>query len=249
MTPEATEVAWLLKEKYDGEKTEGFFADCARLQAGEPLAYLIGYIPFLTSTIYLDNHPLIPRTETEFWVNEVITELTTRNKESFRALDLCAGSGCIGVAFAQAFPKATMDFAERETRLHPTIQKNLTENHLTNSGAIYGGDLFEEVTGRYDIILSNPPYIDPALCRAEQCVLEYEPHEALFGGEAGTTVLGHIIQRTNPHLAHGGQLYLEHEPEQTAFVREYGMHFGFMVDTRPDQYGVERYTCLTRQDV
>ncbi len=61
------DIAWLLQEKYGGEKSEAFFADCKRLALGEPLGYLIGHTPFLDCTIYLDSKPLIPRAETEFW--------------------------------------------------------------------------------------------------------------------------------------------------------------------------------------
>ena len=69
------EVDWLLNEKYHGEKTSAFFTDCVRLETGEPLAYVIGHIPFLDCTIYLDSRPLIPRVETEFWVEKLITTI------------------------------------------------------------------------------------------------------------------------------------------------------------------------------
>ena len=98
---------WLLKEKYHGEKTDGFFADCKRLALGEPLAYLIGWTPFLNTKIWLDSHPLIPRPETEFWVERAITSMRENAQDTLgflaepaKVLDLCAGSGCIGVAMA-----------------------------------------------------------------------------------------------------------------------------------------------------
>ena len=67
--------AWLLEEKYSGEKSVAFFADCKRMALGEPLGYLIGHAPFLKTTIYLDSRPLIPRPETEFWTEKAIAEI------------------------------------------------------------------------------------------------------------------------------------------------------------------------------
>ena len=75
-----SEEQWLLREKYQGEKTEAFFADCDRLLAGEPLAYLIGHIPFLHCLISLDSHPLIPRTETEFWTEKATKHIQERGR-------------------------------------------------------------------------------------------------------------------------------------------------------------------------
>ena len=77
---------WLLNEKYQGERTDEFFADCERLKSGEPLAYIIGHVPFLDATIHLDSKPLIPRTETEYWVKAVIIDITSKSTPHFRGL-------------------------------------------------------------------------------------------------------------------------------------------------------------------
>ena len=71
------DIEWLLKEKYAGEKSDAFFADCKRLALGEPLGYLIGHTPFLDCVIHLDSKPLIPRPETEFWTERVISDIKT----------------------------------------------------------------------------------------------------------------------------------------------------------------------------
>jgi release factor glutamine methyltransferase len=99
------EIKWLLEEKYQGEKSEAFFSDCKRLALGEPLAYIIGYSPFMNCKIWLDNKPLIPRPETEYWVNEAIDTIKNNATLSLgleitspKILDMCAGSGCIGVS-------------------------------------------------------------------------------------------------------------------------------------------------------
>ncbi len=238
---------WLLNEKYNGEKTEDFFADCARLTAGEPLAYIIGHIPFLDTTIFLDSHPLIPRTETEFWVERALEDIRTHTPRP-RVLDLCAGSGCIGVAVLTHIETSHVDFAEIDTRHHGTILRNISENAIPVTRAnVYGGDLFERITEQYDFILSNPPYIDPALDRTEQSVTDFEPDIALYGGTKGLAIIAGIITDAPHHLAPGGILYIEHEPEQSEAITHMGELSGLRVATHRDQYNIPRYTVLTRE--
>ena len=232
---------WLLKEKYHGEKSTGFFDDCERLRAGEPLAYVIGSVPFLNTRIFLDSLPLIPRPETEFWTAEVINTIP----EHARVLDLCAGSGCIGVAIAKDLPNTKVTFAELEERHLDTIKKNLTANEIdTGRCTALQSDLFASVTGPYDVILSNPPYIDPVLDRAEPSVTAYEPHQALYGGKEGMELIRDIIQQAPGYLSPAGQLWLEHEPEQAAAIIVLGTQAGFVVQPHLDQYGVVRYSVL-----
>lgn len=241
------ETAWLLREKYHGEKTEEFFADLERLKSGEPLGYVLGHIPFLNTTIYLDSHPLIPRPETEYWVKEALTELTDID-EKISVLDLCAGSGCIGLAARKALPLATVDFAERETKHHTTIRKNLKANGINEDQArIFDGDLFEEVTGIYDAILTNPPYIDRALDRTEASVKDYEPHEALYGGRDGFEYISRIVREASNYLKPHGVLYIEHEPEHEEAIRALSETYNSVAETRKDQYGIMRYTRITRK--
>lgn len=147
---------WLLKEKYGGvendlsaDQSAGFEADCQRLAASEPLGYVIGQVPFLDCEIWLDSHPLIPRPETEYWVEKAISNIRTSAKGSpsqtgegepfaIRVLDLCAGSGAIGVAVAKAVPEAQVTFAEIDTAHLPTIKKNIETNLSVNRKVSHG---------------------------------------------------------------------------------------------------------------
>lgn len=234
---------WLLKEKYDGVSNAAFIADCTRLRDGEPLAYVIGWIPFCNTRIILDSRPLIPRPETEYWTTYSIASIRTKGITRPHILDLCAGSGCIGVSVLAAIAEAYVDFAEIETRHHETILKNITCNGLTlNHTKIYGGSLFENITKTYDYILSNPPYIDPMLNRTEQSVRDFEPHEALYGGEGGIIYLEKIIRQAPRFLNPHGTVILEHEPEQSEFIARYGANAGFQVTTHTDQFGMQRFT-------
>lgn len=234
---------WLLKEKYQGEKSEGFFADCKRLQAGEPLAFIIGSIPFLNTTIYLDSHPLIPRSETEFWTEKALKAINARPEA--HVLDLCAGSGAIGVAVASASPTSIVHFAELNEDHLATIAKNIIKNDIpTEHCEVVGSDLFEKITDTFDFILTNPPYIDPALDRTETSVKQFEPDEALYGGKHGLELITSIIADAPEFLNPSGELWIEHEPEQAAAIQVLGARAGFLPTTHIDQYGIARYSVL-----
>ncbi len=244
---------WLLKEKYSGEKSLEFFVDCERLAAGEPLGYVIGFVPFLNCRIYLDSKPLIPRPETEFWVEQAIARIRALGQgrtSTVRVLDLCAGSGCIGVAVAAAIPEAHLTFAELDPTHLITIEKNLIQNtpidwSIGDNAVIVVSDLFSDISGKFDFILSNPPYIDPVLDRAEPSVKNHEPHGALYGGRQGLELIEQIITQAPTHLTPAGQLWLEHEPEQTTRIHEIALQHGFSITTHKDQYQVERFSVLT----
>lgn len=266
------EEQWLLTEKYKGEKTDAFFADCKALALGTPLGYLIGHVPFLDCTIYLDEQPLIPRVETEFWVEKAIAEINLSqiinpslfltdktsdqnfqsignfgSSEPVWVLDLCAGSGCIGVAVATHVPGARVDFAELSQRLIPTIEKNITENVSdTERCQVIHSNLFKQfpIDWKYDFILSNPPYIDPAIDRATESVKSHEPHLALYGGEAGVEIIEQLIAAAPAYLTPGGQLWIEHEPEQAAAINDIARAHNFTATNHKDQYEVVRYSIL-----
>lgn len=237
------EEEWLLTEKYGGVATDAFIADRARLHNGEPLAYIIGSIPFLDTVISLDSRPLIPRTETEYWVNELIACNRSETAAPIRILDLCAGSGCIGIALGYAFPEAVVTFAEIDPLHHPTIRKNALSNGMLESRfTVVGGDLFESIRGTFDLIVSNPPYIDESLGRTEESVKRFEPAQALYGGNGGTEILKRILDEAPLHLTSTGRLYLEHEPEQVEWLSSYAATHGLTCTTHTDQYGIYRYS-------
>lgn len=242
------DAAWLLEEKYDGVESDDFLADVQRLKAGEPLEYVIGHTPFLGVQIFLDSHPLIPRTETEFWVEQAIQNITDAGIVAPKVLDLCAGSGCIGVAIAKTIPNANVDFDELNVTHHSCIRTNIRRNEIDESRVrICGGDLFEELVGQkegYDFILSNPPYVDPEIDRVAESVKNFEPHEALYGGAGGMEIIERIIREAPNHLVPGGTLYLEHEPEQSTAIQALATQNGFEIKTEKDQYGLLRYSVL-----
>ena len=244
------EVAWLLKEKYKDVESEAFYADCAQLEAGVPLGYLIGHVPFLDCTIYLDSHPLIPRPETEYWTEKAIDTIKTSSTRQDLVLDLCAGSGAVGVAVAKAISDAQVTFVELDPSHLPTIEKNFTKNTIVYDSEKYqvlASDLFAALLNgeRFDYILTNPPYIDVAANTVDKNVVEHEPHLALFGGEAGMELIYKIISQAPQYLASSGQLWIEHEPAQVEAITTLAHTNDFTIITHLDQYQVPRFSVLT----
>lgn len=265
------EIEWLLTEKYRGEKTPEFFADVIRLENGEPLAYVIGHMPFLGCTIYLDSKPLIPRPETEFWVEKAIQALLqTRSGRSSEdnhstplsllprkdlgktpaptlyVLDLCAGSGAIGIAVANAVQNTHVTFGEIDATHLPTIFKNLEVNNITCTRyRAFESDLFKNISGQFDFILTNPPYIDQSANTAEKSVTDFEPYLALFGGNNGLEIIEKIIMTAPTHLKPTGQLWLEHEPSQVEAIKTIAKKHNLTCVTHLDQYNTPRYSVLS----
>lgn len=243
---EEREQQWLLDEKYNGVPNDAYTADCARLAEGEPLAYVIGHTPFLACTIHLDSRPLIPRVETEFWVAAAIDQLRQSTHTTPHVLDLCAGSGCIGVAIAHALPNTRITFAEIAAQHVPTIKKNIQSNCLTPEiHTIVQSDLFTHCSGVYDTIVTNPPYINPAANTVAPDVVRHEPAQALFGGTDGTEYITRIITTARPFLTQTGTLWIEHEPAHCSMIAEHAQAHGFTTTTHTDQYGVYRYSVLS----
>jgi release factor glutamine methyltransferase len=238
------EESWLL-QKHGGERTENFLNDLARLQNGEPLAFILGYIPFLNTTIYLDSRPLIPRVETEYWVAEAIKTIGASGISEPKVLDLCAGSGCIGVAVAHALPRSVVHFAEIDESHHPTIEKNVYRNGIDAVRTkIVGGHLLERTEPPYDFILSNPPYIRNESEHVAESVKKFEPPLALYGGEDGTDLISEIIRAVPRYLTLAGVLFIEHEPEQEETIARIAQETGMHAETQKDQYGVSRYSLI-----
>lgn len=231
----------LLREKHNGEESPEFFTDLERLNKDEPLAYIIGNTPFLGTTIHLDSKPLIPRVESEYWLAQALQEHTDSTPLS--VLDIFAGSGALGIAWGRHRPTDTITFAEIDQSHLSTIQKNIEANNLLHTRVIQS-DVWEHITGTFDIILANPPYI-PQDRTLPPSVHAYEPHTALFAGEDGALLITTFMSDLKKHLNPGGTLYLEHDLTQEPCTL---LPAGFTCEQRTDQYGVNRYIVAKLED-
>lgn len=240
MNIDPKDLALLLRDKYDGIPTPAFKADMLRLSEGEPLAYVIGWIPFLGLRINLDSHSLIPRPETEWWA-EILCEHLRERSDSISVLDLCAGSGAIGLSVLSKIPNASVSFAELSALHSALISMNIEANNLDASRAdIRSGDLFVPFpTEKFNIIAANPPYI-PSERELEESVSLYEPLEALFAGTDGLNIIRQIVAEAPDHLYPGGELWMECDisniEEAARLMRERFQN----VEIRTDSYGRPR---------
>lgn len=211
--------------------------------------YARGWVPFLDCRIYLDSRPLIPRLETEYWVEEAIQECSANSGQgsAMKCLDLFAGSGAIGVAVLKHLPGSRVDFGEIDTEHFPTIKKNITENGVDETRArIIETDVWSMIPDRYDYVFANPPYLDESRrARIQDSVLAHEPASALFAEEGGFSLIRRTMEGLREHLLPGGILYIEHDPEQTSLLASLATSFGLVAETRTDQFGLDRFTVIS----
>ena len=217
------EELWLLEEKYKGVKTDAFLSDIARFKKGEPIDYIIGFTSFLGCHIDLSNSPLIPRTETEFWVERIIKKIQENKQSNLQCLDIFSGSGCIGIAIASHIKSATIDFGDNNENCLKQIQKNISNNKIKDSRInIYKSDCFESIPKKkYDYIFANPPYIAREReNNIQKTVVDWEPINALFAEDNGLYYIKKIIKQSTSFLAKNGTLIIEFDSCQKEIIEE-----------------------------
>lgn len=242
----------LIRDKYDGEASRVTEEDRTRLASGEPLAYVIGWIPFLGLRITLPSKPLIPRPETEWWVEDLIHSLQERTKNptihgginevmKIRALDVCAGSGAIGCALLAKVPHMEISFGEIDPAHEATIRENIRTNGLDEARAdIRIGDLFAPFTGeQFDIIATNPPYI-PESRELAPDVARFEPALALRAGKDGLDLIRRIGTDAPAYIRPGGELWMEVDASHAEEARELVAAGATRAELRTDLYGRPR---------
>ena len=179
--------------------------------AGEPVAYLIGEWEFYGLPLDISRDVLIPRPDTEVLAGQAIEYIQTLGE--CRVLDLCAGSGCIGLAVASQAPQARVVLGEYSDAALKICRQNIRRNGLTGRVVPMQADAREKperALGEFQCIVSNPPYIPWAdLETLDASVKDYEPHLALDGGEDGLDFYQTISGKWKEALAPGGRLYFE----------------------------------------
>ena len=184
----------------------------ARRLAGEPVAYLIGEWEFYGLPLDISREVLIPRADTEVLAEQAILAARAAG-EGARVLDLCAGSGCVGLAVAANAPLCRTVLADVSEEALKICRQNIRRNSLTARVVPIQTDARgkpEKSLGEFQCIVSNPPYIPRAdLAGLDISVRDYEPHLALDGGEDGLDFYRSISEKWKEALVPGGRLYFE----------------------------------------
>jgi release factor glutamine methyltransferase len=201
------------RENYVGDETcQQVQEAVSRLLAGEPLAYILQEWDFYGMCLHVNPNVLIPRDDTCAVTALAIKQALFLNHDP-RILDLCTGSGCIGLAVAHRVKDARVTLADVSQDALQVARKNAVAQKLSGRVSCVQADALSEPApflGKFDMIISNPPYITKQeMLELPASVKDYEPHLALYGGEDGLDFYRSIAVNFTPALKPGGFLCLE----------------------------------------
>lgn len=225
-------------------QVEQVLALAERAQDGEPLGYLLGWTYFDALRLTLTPDVLIPRPDTEVLLHAALAQMQSIKPQS--VLDVCTGSGALALALKARCPDLSVTGADISPNAIDVARAN--GDHLSLSVNWVVTDLFEGL-GQFDLIVCNPPYIDPNDDRVEPSVRDYEPALALFAEKEGLAVIERILERASCHLQFGGVLLLEHGPEQHGRIATTARKLGWdVLACVPDLAGRDRVTTMRAVD-
>lgn len=180
----------------------------------KPIQYIIGNVPFLDLSILINPPILIPRLETEFWCELLINKLISLDNKKIKILDIGTGSGSIALSLAKKFPEAeiwAIDISEQAIKL---AKKNIELNNIKNVN-LMRSDLFENLVNfKFDLIVSNPPYIDEKLFeKLDPSVKNWEDSRALISKDNGLYLIKEIIVKSKDFLNINNEFRIKKIPQ------------------------------------
>jgi ribosomal protein L3 glutamine methyltransferase len=191
-----------------------------RISERLPAAYLVKKAWLGELEFYVDRRVIVPRSFIAELLRDGLQPWLRRPVR--RVLDLCTGSGCLAIAAAHAFPRARVDASDVSCAALEVARLNVERHRLKRRVRLLRSDLFEALAGeRYDVIVSNPPYVTGRAMRALPAEYRHEPVKALSGGESGLVLVSRILREAREHLTAGGLLVCEIGHNQRALERAY----------------------------
>ncbi len=215
-----------------------------RRQHGEPIAYILGYQDFWTLHLKVSTATLIPRPETELLVEIALSKLNS----SAKVCDLGTGTGAIALAIASERPDCHVLGLDRIGEAVELAKENAIANRVTNVSFI-ASDWFSRVENtQFDLIVSNPPYVEADSPFLQEGDVRFEPDSALIADNQGIADIDKITTTTAAYLKAGGWLMFEHGFEQGAAVRNLLLINGYEhIETFKDLNGLDRVTIGQRK--
>jgi release factor glutamine methyltransferase len=201
-------------EAISDERARPLEQQLMRRLTGEPVQYITGRAAFRSLDLFVDRRVLVPRPETEWLVEAVLEYLRSASPSArpARVLDLGTGSGCIALAIAHEHPRADVVATDASDGALEVARANAAALGLSHRVTFVRGEWLDALASdeRFDVIVSNPPYISaPEAGALPSDVRDWEPHAALFGGEDGLADVRTIVDEAPRHLRAGGLLALE----------------------------------------
>ena len=179
-----------------------------RRKLGEPIAYILNKKEFWKNTFFVDRNVLIPRPDTEVIIEEIL-KLISKDEKKF-ILDIGTGSGCIIISIANERPKLICTAIDISKKALKVAKINAKIHHIKNRIKFYNSSVDNFFKGKYDLIVSNPPYISNLKIKyLEKDIVGYEPLVSLRGGPDGSSILNKVIKRSSSLIKIGGKLVLE----------------------------------------
>jgi ribosomal protein L3 glutamine methyltransferase len=189
-----------------------------RIKERIPLAYLLKEAWLAGQAFYVDERVIVPRSH----IAELLQEKSFRRRPVRRVLDLCTGSGCLAILAARAFPAAQVDAIDLSPAALAVARKNIARHRLGRRVRLHRSDLFEQLgAARYDLIVTNPPYVGPDAMAKLPPEYRHEPRIALAGGRDGLDLVARILAHAPAHLEPEGLLVCEVGAGKAAVQRRF----------------------------
>lgn len=239
----------LISEETLGEATLQVLEEEAyNLQQGYPLSYILNEQDFYKYKFYVDSNVLIPRTETEFLVDKIITDLHKNKQTPQLMMDIGAGSGCIGICLLLEFPDSKILFIEDSPGAVAVTLRNLRNHKISEdryticSSLLEAQDVLKEES--LDLIVSNPPYIPKGDPRVDSSVKAYEPPHALYADDEGFAYLKEWSVWAMNHIKPDGHIYFEFGLGQEQELKKFSQSQNWECHVLKDQFDVDRFWFL-----
>lgn len=208
----------------------------------EPLQHLLGSVDWGGVTLHVSPAALIPRPETEVLLQLALDALSGLNAPA--VLDVGTGSGALALGLAAARPDARVSASDVSAGALALARKNADANSLTVN--FMHADLLEAVSGRYDLIVSNPPYLPESDRQEAQPEVRHDPELALYSGPDGLGLARRLVIQASGHLATGGRLLLELDPRNVDVLAGEMRLAGWAAEVKVDLAGRRRFVVAGR---